>query len=229
LRMKSSNTTAGINDAVEITNDAAMHGRGNWLMAAVSGLALTGSVVSLWETTLKQPVISIYVSENILYTRDPYGPFEVLAVPVTIANGGARDGAVLSLRLEVKNPTTGKMERFTSAYMADAQYFGSRDDLAARLKRSKVPFAPISVSGRSAFTGTILFYSPEAGQKNLIEPSSKLEMTLNVVLPPPDGWLDKALFTMPPPVAITAEVPTFYPGALLTGDNAPLKVTSGAL
>ncbi len=226
--MNHSNTPMGINDALEITNDAAMHGRGKWLMGAVSGLALTGSVMSLWETTLKQPVISLYVSENIQYTRDPYGPFEVLVVPVTISNGGARDGAVLSLRLEVKNPATGKMERFTSAFVADAAYFGSRDDVAARLKRPKVPFAPISVSGRSAFTGTILFYRAGTGQKNLIEPSSKLDMTLSIVLPAPDGWLDKVFSTTPPPVAITADVPTYLPGALLTGDNAPLKVTSGA-
>ena len=89
----------------------------------------------------------------------PYGPFEVLAGPSTITNSGARDGAVLSLQLEAKNPATGQIEKFKSSYVADAQYFGSRDDVAERLKRPKIPFAPISVSGRSAFTGTILFLS----------------------------------------------------------------------
>jgi hypothetical protein len=30
-------------------------------------------------------------------------------------------------------------------------------------------------------------------------------------------------------VLVRALVPSFYPGALLTGDNAPLKVISGAV
>ncbi|MBS0239225.1 MAG: hypothetical protein JSR89_12455 [Proteobacteria bacterium] len=226
--MQSSKAPPIVNDAAEITSEAATHGTGNWLAVLISGLALTGSVVSLWETTLRQPEIKLYVSENIQYTRDPYGPFEGLAVPVTITNSGARDGAVLSLQLEAKNPATGQIEKFKSSYVADAQYFGSRDDVAERLKRPKVPFAPISVSGRSAFTGTILFYRPGSSGKNLIEPASKLDMTVSVTLPAPAGWLDKALATDPPAVTIKADVPTFFPGALLSGDNAPLQVTSGA-
>ena len=226
--MKSLGATTTINDASEITNEAAMHSRGNWLATTVSGLALAASAVSLWETTLKQPQIELYVSENVQYTRDPYGPFEVLAVPVTITNSGARDGTVLSLRLAAKNPATGKSELFKSAYMADAQYFGSRDDVEARLKRPKVPFAPISISGRSAFSGTILFYRSEPGEKNLIEPSSSLELTLTATVPPNKQWVDAALSSAPPPVVVKANVPSFYPGALLSGDNAPLRVTSGA-
>ena len=97
--MTPSNTPTGINDALEIANEEAMHGRGGWITVVVSGVALIGSLFSMWQTTLKQPQISFYVSENIQYTRDPYGSFEVLAVPITIANGGARDGAVLSMQL----------------------------------------------------------------------------------------------------------------------------------
>lgn len=226
--MQSSNTPSIVNDATEITGEAATHGTGSWLAVLISGLALTGSAVSLWETTLRQPEIKLYVSENIQYTRDPYGPFEVLAVPVTITNSGARDGAVLSIQLEAKNSATGQTEKFKSSYVADAQYFGSRDDVAERLKRPKVPFAPISVSGRSAFTGTILFYRSGSSGKNLIEPASKLDMTISVTLPAESGWLDKALATNPPAVTVKADVPTFLPGALLSGDNAPLQVTSGA-
>jgi hypothetical protein len=37
------------------------------------------------------------------------------------------------------------------------------------------------------------------------------------------------LVAVPSPVALTASVPNFLPGALLSGDNARLKVTSGAL
>jgi len=226
----SSNTPAGLNDAAAMATDAAENGLGGWMTAAVSGMALVASGLSLWESTLKQPDIKIYVSENMHYTRDPYGSYEVLAVPVTIANGGARDGAVLSLQLDVKNAATSQTAKFKSAYMADAQYFGGRDDVAARLKRPKLPFAPLSVAGRGAFTGTVLFYGPDPREKKLVEPMSALEMTLTVVMPRAEGWLDRLLSaTPPPPVTIKAEVPNFLPGALYSGENAPLKVSSGAL
>jgi hypothetical protein len=193
-------------------------------------MALVASAVSLWESTLKQPDLKVYVSDNLHYTRDPYGSYEVLSVPLTIANGGARDSAILSLRLDVRNAATGQTARFRSAFMADAQYFGSRDDVAARLKRPKVPFAPLSVAGRSAFTGTVLFYGPDPREKKLVDPMSTIEMTLTVLTPPPSGWLDRVLSgAAPAPVSIKAEVPNFLPGALLSGDNAPLAVTSGAL
>ena len=227
--MTSAGMPPGINDPAEIASSAASHGHGGWLAAAVSGVALIASGVSLWESTLKQPDIKIYVSENIHYTRDPYGSYEVLAVPVTIANSGARDGAVISLRLEVKNVTTGQTETFKSAFTADAQYFGSRDDYAARLKRPKLPFAPLSVAGRGAFTGTVLFYQAEYSEKKLIEPMVRLEMTLTVVTPPAEGWLDRMLVALPTPVTVTASVPNFLAGALLSGENARLKVSSGAL
>ena len=226
----SSNTPAGLNDAAAMATDAAENGLGGWMTAAVSGMALIASGLSLWESTLKQPDIKIYVSENMHYTRDPYGSYEVLAVPVTIANGGARDGAVLSLQLDVKNAATSQTAKFKSAYMADAQYFGGRDDVAARLKRPKLPFAPLSVAGRGAFTGTVLFYGPDPREKKLVEPMSALEMTLTVVMPRAEGWLDRLLSASPPPpVTIKAEVPNFLPGALYSGENAPLKVSSGAL
>ena len=226
--MSHSSTTPGINDAIEISNEAAMHGGGGWLTAAVSGLALFASAVSLWETTLKQPQIDFYVSENIQYTRDPYGSFEVLAVPMTIVNGGARDGAVLSMQMQVKNTKTGQTERFRSAYAVDAQYFGSREDFAARIKRPKVPFAPLSIAGHGSYTGTVLFYRAQGGEGHLIEAQSQIEMTLSLVIPPANNQVDKVLTTLPNPVTIKAEVPNFFPGALLTGENAPLKVTSGA-
>jgi hypothetical protein len=225
--MTSAGMPPGIDDPAEIASDAA---HGGWLAAVVSGVALIASGVSLWESTLKQPDIRLYVSENIHYTRDPYGSYEVLAVPITIANGGARDGAVISLKLDVKNTTTGQTETFKSAFTADAQYFGSRDDYAARLKRPKLPFAPLSVAGRGAFTGTVLFYqATPPSEKKFIEPMAALEMTLYAVTPPPEGWLDKTLTAVPGPVTIKAQVPNFLPGALYSGDNARLTVLSGAL
>ncbi|MFT3731095.1 MAG: hypothetical protein QM780_06660 [Hyphomicrobium sp.] len=226
--MKSSNSPKPISEPFDIAHGDVMNTR-NWFASTISGLALIASIVSLWESTLKQPQIDLYVSENVQYTRDPYGPFEVLAVSITIANSGARDGTVLSLQLQAKTPGSDKVERFNSAYLADAQYFGSRDDVAARMKRPKVPFAPISVSGRNAFSGTVLFYRAYSNESALIQPSSKLEFSIVATMPPAKGWLDNAVSSLPAPVTVKADVPNFYPGGLISGDNATLKVTSGAL
>jgi hypothetical protein len=208
-----------------MVRDAALNGGGGWLTASVSATALLASAVSLWESTIKQPDIKVYVTENLSYTRDPYGSYEVVAVPITIQNGGARDAAVISLTLDVKNPATGQSDRFISAFSADAQYFGARDDVAARIKRPKMPFAPLSIAGRSAYTGTILFYPPDYKEQKLLEPKSKVEMTLNLAMPAPSGWIDRMLTSLPEPIAIKAEVPNYLPGALLSGDMARLKVT----
>ena len=101
----------------------------------------------LWESqTLKQPDLKVYVADNIYYTRDPWGGYEVVVVPVTIQNSGARDDAVIALQLDVTT-ATGTTERFFGTYTADAQYFGSSDDVTTRKRRPKQPFAPLSVSG----------------------------------------------------------------------------------
>ena len=210
-----------------LLRDAALNG-GGWMTAAVSGTALLASGVSLWETTIKQPNLKVYVTENLSYTRDPYGSYEVVAMPITIQNGGARDAAVISLTLDVKNTATGSSDRFISAFTADAQYFGGRDDVAQRIKRPKTPFAPIAIAGRAAYTGTILFYPPEYEEQRLLEPRAKVEMTLKLTLPEPSGLLERWLTASPGAVSFKADVPNYLPGALLTGDNVRLKVTMTA-
>ena len=80
--------------------------------------------------------LTVYVTGVVTYGRDgsdddfirPARGFEVFAVPITIANGGARDAAVLSLQLDVKNPETGLSGRFDSTYTADASYFATHDN-----------------------------------------------------------------------------------------------------
>jgi hypothetical protein len=85
------------------------------------------------------------------YTRDPWGGYEVVVVPVTIQNSGARDDAIVALKLDVTT-ASGITERFVSTYTADAQYFGSSDDVTNKKRRPKQPFAPLSVSGDAAPT-----------------------------------------------------------------------------
>src|SRR3954464_9142934 len=116
-----------------------------FLPTAISAMALVGSIVSMWETTMKQAEVRLHVSDNIYFTRDPWGSYEVLMIPVTLANRGARDGTVLSLALDVKNLATNESKRFKSTYLADARWFSGRDDVTANQRRPKVPFAPVSI------------------------------------------------------------------------------------
>ena len=147
-------------DSNDIATHAILHAHGA-VTTIVSAVALLFSAYSLWETSLKQADLSVYVTGIVSYGRDtsdgisvqPPGGFEVLAVPVTVANGGARDAPVLSLQLNVRNPKTGLSARFEATYTADAAYFVTGGD-----KRPKTPFSALVIAGRTAWTGTVLFY-----------------------------------------------------------------------
>jgi hypothetical protein len=139
-------------DTNEVASQAAVHAGGSRLTTVLTAIALVFSGYSLWETSLKQADLRMYVTGIVSYLRDtasdaylqPPGGFEVFAVPVTISNGGARDGAVLSLQLDVKNANTGLTARFEGTYTADATYFA-----ATAAKRPKTPFSALVIAGRS--------------------------------------------------------------------------------
>jgi hypothetical protein len=206
--------------------------KGGKLATLVSAFALAFSAASFYETVLKQARIKVYVTDTISYTRDPYGSYEVFAVPVTLANTGARDGAIVTLTLTVKNLDKGTSETLTSEYTADAAYFGGRDDVSQRVKRPKQPFAPLAVLGRSAYAGTILFYAKEGrgvdDPRLLVVPQANLAMTLTVQSPEPENWLDRTFYTPPSSVALTGKVGGFLPGALYAGDTVRVRLTEPA-
>lgn len=201
-------------DANEIATHAVVHSEGGWVAAIISAIALVFSAYSLWETSLKQADLTAYVTGAVTYTTDPFGSsdvqeaggHEVLAVPVTIANSGAREAAVLSLQLDARNTTTGKAARYDAAYMADGTYFATPD----KAKRPKTPFAALVVSGRSAWSGTVLFYSDDY-KNRVITPKDRgrVELTLKALTSPPSGWLDRMLGGTVPPVSIALDVPEF--------------------
>jgi hypothetical protein len=205
-----------------------MASRGGRLATLVSAFAFAFSGVSFYETVLKQANLKVYVTDTLLYTRDPFGGFEVVALPITITNSGARDGAVVTLSLLVKNVETGKTEVLSSAYTADAQYFAGRDDVANRVKRPKLPFSPLAVAGRSAYAGTILFYTADGmerrDQTGVVEPKSKVEMTLSIHTPSPAAWYEKLLYATPAPISLNGEVGAFLPGALYAGDTVKIRL-----
>lgn len=210
-------------------NIARMALRSGRLATLVSAFAFAFSAVSFYETVLKQAHLKLFLTDTLSYTRDPYGGFEVVAVPITVTNSGARDGAVITLELAVKNAETGQSETFTSAFIADAQYFAGRDDVANRIKRPKLPFAPLAVLGRSAYSGVVLFYAPEGkpatDPKIVVKPQSTIEMTLSIKSPIPDGWIDRLFFAPPAPITVTGKVTDYLPGALISGDTAKIRLS----
>jgi len=163
-------------DSNDIATHAALHAHGG-VTTVVSAVALLFSAYSLWETSLKQADLSVYVTGIVSYGRDtsdgvdvqPTGGFEVLAVPVTIANGGARDAAVLSLQLDVRNAKTGLSARFEGTYTADAAFFAGTGG-----GRPKAPFSALVIAGRTAWTGTVLFYPVSYSNGKALTPVAKV-------------------------------------------------------
>jgi hypothetical protein len=161
-------------DSDHVPADVALHAHGG-VTSIVSAVALLFSAYSLWETSLKQADLSVYVTGIISYGRDtsdnndvlPVGGFEVLALPITIANGGARDAAILSLQLDVKNLKTGLSARFEGTYTAEAAYFAAGP-------RPKTPFSALVIAGRTAWTGTVLFYPVSYSNGKSLTPVTKV-------------------------------------------------------
>ena len=132
---------------------------GGKFAAILSAIALLFSGYSLWETSLKQADVQIFVPPVIQYTS-PYqnSNFEAIAVPVTMTNEGARTATVLSMQLAVTDPRTSQTKYF---YAAD---FG-RWTMERTRTGAYEPFAPLSLAGRSSRTEQVLFYPRGEDQK----------------------------------------------------------------
>jgi hypothetical protein len=149
-------------DSTTTAAHAALHAHGG-VTAVVSAVALLFSAYSLWETSLKQAELSVHVTGVVTYEHEapaafyrdilPAGGYEVFAVPITIANSGARDAAILSLQVDAANRRTGLSARLVGDYTVDGAYFASSGN-----RRPKTPFSALVVPGRSTWTGTVLFY-----------------------------------------------------------------------
>lgn len=177
-----------VNETNEIAKETASTAQaGGLITGIVSVLALLFSGVSLYHSVLKQPELKVLIPSVVHYTRDPYGDQEVFAVPITIANHGARDGAVVNLRLRVGSDEAGISKTFESAYAVDQDFFVGPQSFNMQTKRfdrvdrPKAPFAPISIAGRSNYTGTLLFYRSEGKAfPKLVTRGGKLTMTLEM-------------------------------------------------
>jgi hypothetical protein len=146
-----------------------------WASAVVAAIALIVSAYNLYLTSLRRPKLSLFVPPVIQYAS-PYtnSNFEVLGIPVTIANSGARSGTVLSIDLVATNQVKKLAKRFYSAE------FGRWTMENARGNKFR-PFAPMALQGRSSTSESVLFYSrPDEGVDQIIEPNSNVHFTLTI-------------------------------------------------
>jgi hypothetical protein len=136
-----------------IAVDAGASSKGGRLAAIFSAVALALSVYSLWESSLKPADLRVFVPPVIQYSA-PYqnSNFEMIAIPVTLANEGAQTGTVLSIELSVTDPRTHETKQFYSAE------FG-RWTMERTRSGAYQPFAPISLAGRTSRTESVLFYT----------------------------------------------------------------------
>lgn len=200
------------------------------LTGLASTVALLFSAVSLYHSVLKQPELQFHVSPVVHYTRDSSGNLEVFAVPLTIANHGARDGIVLDVELVAQSAEGGATKRFYSAYQVDGDFFvkpGGFDTQKRRFERvdrPKAPFAPISVAGRSNFTGTLLFYRKDKAFPKIVSQAGEYDITLNlnVRLDNSLGAVDQFLAKAPDPVSKRVKLAYFSESSLQRGSTHQL-------
>jgi hypothetical protein len=167
-----------VGDPAEIATQAATGNEGGKLAIIVSGVALLFSGYSLWETSLKAADLNAFVPPVIQFAA-PYqnSNFEVIAVPITLTNEGARSATVVSMELAVADPRTSQTKRF---YAAD---FG-RWTMEKTRTGAYEPFAPISLPGRTSRTAQVLFYTRGQDEKpdELIREPGPYRFTLTLDL-----------------------------------------------
>lgn len=222
---------------------------GAMLTGLASAVALIFSAISLYHSVLKQPELKLHLPEVVHYTRDPNGNYEVFAVPLTIANVGARDGTVLGLELAVSavedgtgaggesgetGGATPAAKVFYAAYSVDGQFFvppgrfNQQERGFERVDRPKTPFAPAQVPGRGSYSGTLLFYTKAGAFPKIISDKGRylLRLSANAQLDASLGWFDRLVASPPQDVMLTVRLPYFSESELLRGGTH--RLTSAA-
>lgn len=164
--------------------------RGSGLATTISVLAFAFSGVSFYETVVKQPHLSAFVPPVLHYGQDGGGDLELFAIPVTIANEGARTGTVLSMSLDAENKATKIRQHFYAAYFGDHPRSGDATPRA---------FAPLSIQGRSTFSDTIRFYPVGKVRPLVLEDAGDVEFTLTLETVKPDASDMLSWFWRPDP------------------------------
>jgi hypothetical protein len=183
---------AGLSDTNKLAIETGNQPTEGWsgrIAAVVSSIALAFSAWSLWETSLRAPDLRVFIPPVIHYAA-PYNNsnFEMVSIPITVINDGARTGTVLSMELEVTDPRTQQTKRFYAADMGRWSMERTRSQAYAH-------FAPFAMAGRASKTETILFYTRGEAEKpeQLIKEVGVYQFRLKFDVAEVDdfGWLDR--------------------------------------
>jgi hypothetical protein len=187
-------------EVVRVTAKIAGKGtRGGWLSAGFSALAVALSCISFYMSTLQGAQLETYVPPTIHYGRD--ADSEVFAIPITIANSGARSAAVLSLELEVQNLKTNASKRYHSAFL------GEHPRETAVSNRQ---FAPLSIPGRGIFSETVRFYPVGDALPRVVDAEGEyaFRLSLNTAAPADPSLFDRLQGrTQPAPIQFQMTLP----------------------
>ncbi|MEQ1671539.1 MAG: hypothetical protein ABL893_11825 [Hyphomicrobium sp.] len=188
----------GTNQAVE---HAASSSHGGAFATVLSAVALFFSGLSYYDSSLASADLTVYVPPMVHYARDGA---DVFNVPITLANGGAQNGTVLSMDLKVENldpAAERKFVVFRSMFLGDYP----RDDKAPL--RS---FAPISVPGHGTVTETVRFYNMGEQMPMLVTDKGTFRFTLTLnIAKSENSMIDKITRTDPKPLTFDLDLPYF--------------------
>jgi hypothetical protein len=190
------------------------------LALLISILSLVFAAWSLFETALRQPIFNVYAGPFWQYGRGTDTDDEILTVPLTFANNGARPGAVLSLELTVEKSGGGRREFVASAVVPS--------------ERERALFAPVSVPGRTAYTASVIF-TPRDGTKpikSVIDTpgSYTARLTVCTTYNKTFGLFDTLLTIPPPDIIANLALQHFDIGQLLDKrtEIVTVKTSSGS-
>lgn len=179
------------------------HG-GGWLANVLSAVAFLFSGLSFYMSALQQADLDVFVPPVLQYARDGGGEVDVIALPVTISNGGANTGTVLAMELVVENPAPGAEPKSKTFYSA---FVGEHPRSAEATNKT---FAPISVPGRATYSETIRFYPQGNPLPKVIADRGDYKFTLKLMVAAPaePSLIERMLkVRAPEPLVFTRTLP----------------------
>jgi hypothetical protein len=198
-------------DAAQITTEqSGLHG--GLAATLLSAVAVAFSGYSLWDTSLRAADLQAFVP-RVIYYAAPYqnSNFEMISIPVTLLNDGARTGTVLEMDLAVTDPRTKATKHFYAAEFGVWSMERTRE-------RAYTGFAPIPLEGRSSRTESVLFYTRGEDEKpeQLIREVGPYQFTLTITQAEDAGPFS-ASPAKPISVSFERELPFYDARAFETG------------
>jgi len=175
----------------------------------ISLVSLAFSGVSLYETVLRQPRLTIFAGCNWQYGRGPGSFDEYFVIPVTVANDGARGGTVLAIELTVDKGGRSK------AYAGNFTVAGPDD-------KTRQLFAPLAIAGHASATASIVFTQrtptgpPLFGEPGGYDAALKLRTAVGLSY----GLIDRLFASLPPDAHLKPLLQRFDIAAVLGGERA---------